>query len=209
MSRNRILVLKASRDSGRAPPLHQLAQKRLRPAAQPPAPNSGLGAIAVAAGLLASAVMWNREGHKLKGRQLPAWLEPLRPLLAKLGGTRGSQPRRSSSSSASSAAARQEQQRRRQEQERRQQEQRALAAAAAEQRLQVGRRGVCGTLVGICRQTPLGASRPVYNAPPDRAACVFKPLLQAAAATTAASGSGGKKGGGKKGGGKGKGKKKR
>ncbi|KAI7841915.1 hypothetical protein COHA_004443 [Chlorella ohadii] len=136
VSRNRILVLKASRDSGRAPPLHQLAKKRLRPAAQPPAPNSGLGAIAVAAGLLASAVMWNREGHKLKGRQLPAWLEPLRPLLAKLGGTRGSQPRRSSSSSASSAAARQEQQRRRQEQERRQQEQRALAAAAAEQRLQ-------------------------------------------------------------------------
>lgn len=138
VSRNRLLVLKASRGSGRAPPLHQLAQKRLRPAAQPPAPNSGLGSIAVAAALLAGAVVWNKEGHKLKGRQLPAFLEPLRPLLQKLGGGGGSRPRRSSSSSASSAAARQEQQRRRQEQERRQQEQRALAAAAAEQRLQVG-----------------------------------------------------------------------
>ena len=151
VSRNRILVLKASRESGRALPLHQLAQKRLRPAAQPPTPNSGLGSIAVAAGLLASAVMWNREGHKLRGRQLPAWLEPLRPLLSRLGGASGGGPRRSGSGSSSSAAARQEQQRRRQEQERRQQEQRALAAAAAEQRLQVGSSGQqpCGTLGGM------------------------------------------------------------
>ena len=138
--RNRILVHRAS--GGGKVAMH----RRLPPPAQPPRPNSGLVPIAVVAGLLAGTVAWNKEGHKLRGRQLPSWLEPLRPLLSKLQGSGGgSRP----SSGAANAAARQRQQQQQRQaaalaEARRKEEQRVLAAAAAERRFQVGG----GSLVG-------------------------------------------------------------
>lgn len=81
--RNRIQVLKAS---GGRPTLHA-ASRHLQPSPQRPQPNSGLAPICLVASLLAGAVFYQKEGHKLRGRRLPSWLEPLQPLLRKLRGS--------------------------------------------------------------------------------------------------------------------------
>lgn len=127
--RNRVAVLKVS---GASATQHTLT-RRLAPSPERPAPNSGLLPIALVSALMGGAVAWQREGHKLRGRQLPAWVPtPLKTLLSKLGGGGGGRrttvQRRPSSGGATRAPP--------QQQQLSQQQQRQLAAAAAEQRLQ-------------------------------------------------------------------------
>lgn len=124
--RNRLQVARASGQGKLS------AQRRLPPPAQPPQPNSGLGAIALVAGLVAGAVAWNREGRKLRGRQLPPWLEPLRPLFKLASGGGGSGRRTTSSAGAARP------QQRPQQPQAPQLADRARLAAAAEARFKVG-----------------------------------------------------------------------
>lgn len=142
--RNRLAVARATLSSGGpARGSSQLAKRRLLPGSERAA-NSGLAPIALATGLLAGALYWQKEGHKLRGRKLPSWLEPLRPVLRTLwpsGGARGASGRRAGSGAAGGSARRPAPaaQRQAQQQQQTQAQQRALAAAAAEQRLrQVG-----------------------------------------------------------------------
>ena len=127
--RNRVAVLKAS---GASAGPHALA-RRLAPAPERPVANSGLAPIALVAAVMGGAVVWQREGHKLRGRQLPAWVPtPLRSFLSRLAGSGGRrttvQQRRPGSGGGSRAPL--------QPQEQVQQvSQRQLLAAAAEQRM--------------------------------------------------------------------------
>ena len=67
-------------------PLQGARRPKLAPAG-PPSSNSSLGALSVATGLVAAALFWSREGHKLQGRRLPPLLERLRRLLTGGGGS--------------------------------------------------------------------------------------------------------------------------
>ena len=97
----------------------------------PPSPpsNSGLGSIAVVAALLGGALYWSKEGHKLRERRLPPFLEKLRSLMTGgMGRSTGSRRHTPTGPAAAQLQA--------QAQEWRQQAPRSLAAAAAEQRHQ-------------------------------------------------------------------------
>jgi hypothetical protein len=113
---NRTAVLRAN---GTKP-----TKRSLLPPGSPQPANSGLGPIALVSALLGGLIYWSKEGHKLRGRRLPSWMEKWRGIL--LAGS----PRRSGAADASRASHKQ-----RQTDDWRRQGPRALAAAAAEQRL--------------------------------------------------------------------------
>lgn len=113
------------------------APRRLMPAAAPQ-PNSGLGPLALAAGLVAASLYFSKEGHKLRGRKLHPVLEKLRRLLGGGAGrwrVVGTTPRRSPSAAGGVGGA-DGAQTQREQGGWQQQDARSLAAAAAEQRLQ-------------------------------------------------------------------------
>lgn len=119
-----------ARANGTSRPSQQKAAHRsLAPPAALPSANSGLGPIALVSMVVASTLYLSKEGHKMRGRKLPPFVEKLRSLLlGGLGRTTGSRAQRRPASAGT-------QQPHRPSEEWQQQSARYMAVAAAEQRM--------------------------------------------------------------------------